>query len=108
MAADRRPLRPGSVIGILGGGQLGRLLALAAAELGFSAHIYTPERDSPAAQVAGRVTIGGWRDEAALASFAAAVDVITYEFENIPVETVQFLAARRPVLPDAEALATGQ
>lgn len=103
-----RRLKPGDTIGILGGGQLGRMLALAAAPLGLAIHIYAPEADSPAFQVCDRHTRADYRDEAALASFAAAVDAVTYEFENIPVETVRFLEARVPVRPGSRALEVAQ
>src|SRR5688572_10702196 len=102
------PLPPGSVIGILGGGQLGRMLSLAAAELGFATHIYTPPGDNPATDVARTATLAAWDDEAALAAFADAVDVITYEFENVPEAAARFLAARKPVRPNPDALAIAQ
>ncbi len=102
------PLPPGSVIGILGGGQLGRMLSLAAAEIGFATHIYAPPGDNPATDVARAATIAPWNDEAALAAFAGAVDVVTYEFENVPEATARFLAARRPVRPNPDALAVAQ
>jgi 5-(carboxyamino)imidazole ribonucleotide synthase len=101
-------LPPGSIIGILGGGQLGRMLALAAAELGLRVHIYAPPGDNPATHVAYAATIAAWDDEKALAAFADAVDVVTYEFENIPIETVKFLAERIGVSPGAKALAVAQ
>ncbi len=85
-----KPLPPGSAIGILGGGQLGRMLALAAAELGFKVHVLTPEADSPASHVAWRTTIASYEDESALKAFAASVAAITYEFENVPAETAAF------------------
>jgi 5-(carboxyamino)imidazole ribonucleotide synthase len=99
---------PGSTIGILGGGQLGRMLALAAARLGLKAHVYAPEADSPAFDVAAAKTIARYEDKAELTAFAAAVDVATYEFENIPVATVEFLSERIPVRPGAKALACAQ
>ena len=101
-------LKPGSTIGILGGGQLGRMLALAAARLGLHCHIYSPEKDSGAFEVARASTCAAYEDEAALAKFAASVDVITYEFENVPADTAAFLAARKPVLPNPKVLATTQ
>ena len=82
------PVRPGMIVGILGGGQLGRMLALAAAELGLSCHIYCPDPKSPAFAVAAARTIAPYDDEAALAAFAGAVDVVTFEFENVPAATV--------------------
>ena len=108
MANDPSPLPFGSTIGILGGGQLGRMLALAAARLGFKTHIYCPDPMSPAFEVTPRKTIAAYDDEAALASFADAVDVITYEFENVPAATAEFLAGRRPLRPGANALAISQ
>ena len=105
---DPRGLGPGAVLGILGGGQLARMLALAAADLGVRVHIFAPEPDSPAYEVAARHTIGAYEDEAALASFADAVDVVTYEFENVPAATAAFLAARTPLHPGARALAVTQ
>ncbi len=99
---------PPTRIGILGGGQLGRMLALAAARLGLAVHIYCPEADSPAFEVSGRHTIAAYDDEAALAGFASAVDVVTYEFENVPAATAAFLAARVPVRPGTRALAVSQ
>ncbi len=99
---------PGMTVGILGGGQLGRMLAVAAAELGLSCHIYCPDPQSPAFAVAAARTVAPYDDAAALADFAAAVDVITYEFENIPAATVEFLAARTAVLPGARSLSVSQ
>ncbi len=95
-------------VGILGGGQLGRMLAQAAAELGLRSHIYCPEADSPAFAVSAATTVAGYADEAALAVFAAAVDVVTFEFENIPLATLQFLAGRVPVVPGVKSLAVSQ
>jgi 5-(carboxyamino)imidazole ribonucleotide synthase len=101
-------LRPDATIGILGGGQLGRMLALAAARLGFKCHVFCPEPTSPAFDVVRRVTEADYLDMAALARFADDVDVVTYEFENVPAETAVFLSARKPVLPDPGVLATTQ
>ncbi len=101
-------MAPGSAIGILGGGQLGRMLALAAARLGFKCHIYAPETDSPAFQVSAAHTIGAYTDFAALGRFAKAVNVVTYEFENVPGETAAFLEGRVPLSPSALALRTAQ
>lgn len=101
-------LSPGQTIGILGGGQLGRMLALAAARLGLDCHIFAPEADSPAFAVSAAATVADYRDEAALARFAASVDAITYEFENVPVETVRFLEGLKPVRPGSKALAVAQ
>jgi 5-(carboxyamino)imidazole ribonucleotide synthase len=101
-------LEPGATIGILGSGQLGRMLALAAARLGFRCHIFAPDRDSPAFDVVRESTRADYDDEQALARFAENVDVVTYEFENIPAETAAFLAPLVPVLPDPRILATTQ
>jgi 5-(carboxyamino)imidazole ribonucleotide synthase len=101
-------LKPEATIGILGGGQLGRMLALAAARLGFRCHAYAPDADSCAFDVMQHSTCAPYEDHAALARFADAVDLITYEFENVPAETAAFLAARRPVVPDPAVLAKTQ
>lgn len=99
-----QPLAPGSRIGILGGGQLGRMLALAAANLGYRCHIFAPEASPPAAQVAERCTQAAYTDIAALQAFAGEVDVVTYEFENIPAEPVTALSDLIPVRPGVDAL----
>ncbi len=100
----QHPFPPGSTIGILGGGQLGRMLALAAAKLGLKAHIYCPDPFSPAMDVVRDSTIAPYDDEAALALFADSVDVVTYEFENVPVETARFIAQHTRLAPGAKAL----
>jgi len=102
------PVAPGGVIGILGGGQLGRMLALAAADLGFSCHTYCPDPRSPAFAVSAARTVAAYDDEASLAAFAGAVDVATFEFENVPVATVERLAERVPVYPGRRGLAVAQ
>jgi 5-(carboxyamino)imidazole ribonucleotide synthase len=101
-------LQPGATIGILGGGQLGRMLALAAARLGFHCHVYAPDTDSPAFDVVQKWICASYEDRTQLAAFADAVDLITYEFENVPAETAEFLASRRAVLPDPAVLARTQ
>jgi 5-(carboxyamino)imidazole ribonucleotide synthase len=101
-------LPPGSTIGILGGGQLARMLALAAAPLGLKCHVFAPEADSPAFEVSALHTLAGYDDRAALEEFATAVDVVTYEFENVPVETVTFLETLVPVRPGSKALGVAQ
>ncbi len=95
---------PGACIGMLGGGQLGRMTALAAARLGFRVHVYSPEPGGPAAQVAAAETVAAYGDETALASFAAAVDVVTFEFENVPDATAEFLARLKPTRPSPKVL----
>lgn len=101
-------LSPGSTIGILGGGQLGRMTALAAGNLGYRCHVYDPDPGGPASQVAAATTVAGWDDAAALAAFARAVDVVTYEFENVPVETVELLLRDVPVRPGPLVLQVAQ
>lgn len=103
------PLPPGSTIGILGGGQLGRMLSQAAAQLGFDVAIFTDEPDSPASRVSARTVVGDYLDAGALADFARRVDVVTTEFENVPAETAEaLLAAGARVAPNPSALAIGQ
>ena len=99
---------PGSIIGILGGGQLGRMLALAAANMGYRVHVFAPEHELPAGDVAAGVTHANYEDAAALESFARNVDVVTYEFENVPVAAVERLAELVPVRPDPRALRVAQ
>ena len=101
-------LPPSSTIGIVGGGQLGRMSAIAAARLGYRAHILTEEVDGPAAQVSAGITIGGYDDPAALRAFAAAVDVITFEFENISAAGLDLLADLKPVHPSPRILGISQ
>ena len=101
-------LKPGGTIGILGGGQLGRMLAVAASRLGYKTHIYEPSANPPAADVAHACTTAGYEDHAALAAFAASVDVITYEFENVPTAALDLLEAAKPIRPNRRALAISQ
>src|SRR6056297_1051725 len=103
-----RVLAPGARIGILGGGQLGRMLALAAARLGFVCNIYSDAPDPPAAQVSASLTIGHYNDVEELRDFAATVDVVTYEFENVPVAAAEMLAGHVPVSPPPKALEVAQ
>ncbi len=95
-------------LGILGGGQLGRMSALAAANLGIKVHIYCPEENSPASQVSALTVNGAWNDWKALKRFADSVDVISYEFENIPLETIRYLQKYKPVHPDDRLLEIAQ
>jgi len=106
--ASHSALPPGSVIGILGGGQLGRMLALSAAELGFVCHIFAPEGDNPAFDVAARHTAAPYEDHEALSRFADDIDVVTFEFENIPDACLAFLKERLPVRPGVSVLSTTQ
>lgn len=101
-------MKPGSVVGIIGGGQLGRMSAMAAARLGFVVHVFSPEPDGPAAQVAARNTVAAYDDLAALKLFADDVDVITFEFENLPAESLALLESLKPVRPGAKILAISQ
>ncbi len=98
---------PGATIGILGGGQLGRMIVMAAARLGYRCHVYCPDRDAPATHVAA-ATIAPYDDGAALAAFARAVDVVTLEFENVPLAAIETVAATTPCRPGAAALAVAQ
>ena len=102
------PLPPGSTIGILGGGQLGRMLAVAAAQLGYRTHVLAPDRESVAAQTASSLTRADYHNRVVLEDFAAACDVVTYEFENIALAPVEWLAERVPVHPHPRALAVAQ
>ena len=102
------PLPQGARIGILGGGQLGRMLSVAASRLGFLTHIYEPGANPPAAQVADQCTTASYADIEALRAFAESVDVITYEFENIPTDALDVLEAIKPIYPNREALRVSQ
>jgi len=106
--SNRVQLKPGDTIGILGGGQLGRMLAMAAARLGLRCQIFSPDPDSPAFDVVLNATCAEYADVEALELFANDVDVITYEFENVPASAALVLSARRPVLPDRVVLETTQ
>ncbi len=101
-------LPPGSTIGILGGGQLGRMLAIAAARLGLKCHIYEPGAGPPAGDVAASVTTAPYTDEAALIAFAKAVDIVTYEFENVPTAALDLIESHAPIRPGRNALAVSQ
>jgi len=102
------PLPPGSTLGILGSGQLGRMTASAAARLGYRCHVYGPEPDAPANQVSDAATVAAYDDAEALTRFAAAVDVVTFEFENIPLATVAVLEKLVPLRPGAAVLSICQ
>ena len=107
-ASHQVKLKPGDTIGILGGGQLGRMLAMAAARLGLRCQVFSPDPDSPAFDVVLNATCAEYADVEALELFANDVDVITYEFENVPSAAALILAARRPVLPERKILETTQ
>ena len=102
------PIALGSTIGILGGGQLGRMLSVAAARLGFKTHIFEPGANPPAGDVAHAVTTAPYEDAAALAAFAAACDVVTFEFENVPTAALDLIEAQVPIRPGREALRISQ
>lgn len=102
------PLPPGSTVGILGGGQLGRMLAQSAAELGMKCHIFCPDEASPAFDAAAAFTVADYDDEGALGAFAAAVDVVTYEFENVSARAAEAVSRHCPLHPDARALGISQ
>jgi 5-(carboxyamino)imidazole ribonucleotide synthase len=103
-----RVYSPGSTIGVMGGGQLGRMFAMAARRMGYRVHIFTPEKDGPAAQFADCATEAEYRDENAVRSFARAVDLITFEFENIPAETIAWCAYHCEVRPSGAVLEIAQ
>ena len=103
---DGRALAAGSVVGILGGGQLGRMLAMAAARLGLRCHIYDPDPAAPAGQVAHRTTAAAWDDADSLSRFSDSCDLVTYEFENIPLAALDGIGT--PVLPGRRALEVSQ
>lgn len=96
------------ILGILGGGQLGRMSALAAAKLGIRTHVYCLEQNCPASQVTDLFTCQKYEDESALKVFANSVDIISYEFENIPLKTIEFLQNHKPIYPDSKLLSVSQ
>lgn len=100
-------LKPGATIGILGGGQLGRMLSAAASRLGYRCHIFEPGA-APAADVAHRLTTAPYEDESALRDFAASVDVVTYEFENVPAASLDLIESLAPIRPNRRALSVSQ
>jgi len=102
------PLPTGATIGILGGGQLGRMLSVAASRLGLRTHVYEPGENPPAADVANSVTTARYDDTEALTAFARSVDLVTYEFENIPTEALDIIEAITPIHPNRRALGTSQ
>lgn len=101
-------LAQGATIGIMGGGQLGRMLSVAASRLGYRCHVYDPAPDCPAAHVAAQCTTASYEDAGALRAFAQSVDVITYEFENIPTHALNLLESLRPIRPNRRALEVSQ
>lgn len=106
--AGTMTIAPGATIGIVGGGQLGRMLAMAAAQLGYRTHVFAPEASGPASDVSSEWTRGAYADGDALRAFADAVDMVTYEFENVPAEAIALLGACGHVQPNGRALAIAQ
>ena len=102
------PLPPNATIGLVGGGQLGRMSALAAARLGYRCHILSREKDSPASQVSAAATLSDYHDPVSLRAFADAVDVISFEFENVSAEGLELLASLKPVRPSPGILRISQ
>lgn len=102
--ANAAPILPGAMLGVLGSGQLGRMFAMAAARLGYRVHVFAPEPDAPAADVAYRQTVAAFEDADAIAEFARSVDVVTFEFENIPVAATETAARFAPVRPSGAVL----
>lgn len=103
-----KPLPPGSTIGILGGGQLGRMLAIAAAQMGYNTRVLAPDEEAVAAQTAASFTRADYHSRIVLDEFASAADVVTYEFENIDIEPVDYLSGKVPVHPGPTSLAIAQ
>jgi len=101
---SNKPLAPGATIGILGGGQLGRMLATASASLGFRTHIFCDQENEPAAEVATRTTIAPYDDLEALRTFSNDIDVATFEFENIPTEALEYISSHTRLAPGANSL----
>lgn len=108
MSERRRPVLPGATIGVLGSGQLGRMFTIAARRLGYRVHTFSPDADTPTGQVADLELRAPYLDLAAVRAFAAAVDVVTFEFENVPAETVAAAATMAPVRPAGAVLHTSQ
>ena len=103
-----RIIAPGSALGVLGSGQLGRMFAIAARRMGYRVHTFSPEEDSPTGQVADLEVTAPYEDLDALRTFAGGVDVVTFEFENVPIEAIDAIEALAPVRPSAVALHTAQ
>ena len=103
-----QPLLPGATIGVMGGGQLGRMFAFAARRMGYRVHTFSPEENGPAAQVCDEATAASYDDEGAVRQFARAVDVLTFEFENIPAPTIEWASDQQVVRPKGEILLVAQ
>jgi 5-(carboxyamino)imidazole ribonucleotide synthase len=105
---QEKPLLPGATIGVMGGGQLGRMFAMAARRMGYRVHIFSPDKDGPAAQFSDHATVASYDDEAEVTQFAQAVDVLTFEFENIPAATIEWASRDQIVRPRGEILLIAQ
>ena len=101
-------LPPGSSIGILGGGQLGRMIAMSCIELGYESFVYCPKGDNPAVEVSSQHIIGDWDNDLLLNKFISSVDAVTIEFENIPIEVIQKVEKQLLVYPNSKVLSTSQ
>jgi 5-(carboxyamino)imidazole ribonucleotide synthase len=99
---------PGATIGLMGSGQLGRMFAIAARRMGYRIHVFSPDKDTPAGQFADREVTGAYDDESAVRAFAQGLDLLTFEFENIPRATIEWCAAECEVRPDGSILHTAQ
>ena len=108
MAEPPSPLPPGSTIGILGGGQLGRMLSVAASRLGLKTHIYNDEPNAPAFDVAAGQSIGAYEDGQKIADFSASVDVVTCEFENVPAAALDIAGRSASVFPPPKSFEVAQ
>ena len=105
---ERKTLLPGATIGVMGGGQLGRMFAIAARRMGYRVHTFSPEKNGPAAQLSDWATAASYDDEAAVTAFTRAIDVLTFEFENIPATTIEWAAREQLVRPPGEVLLIAQ
>ena len=104
MSSDTRVFLPGSTVGVMGGGQLGRMFAIAARRMGYRVHTFSPDEDTPTGQLADLEIAARYDDEAAVENFARGVDVLTFEFENIPAQTIEWCARHCAVRPSGEVL----
>ncbi len=104
MSSDQRVFLPGSTVGVMGGGQLGRMFAIAARRMGYRVHTFSPDEDTPTGQLADREVVGRYEDEKDVEDFARGVDVLTFEFENIPVQTIEWCARHCTVRPSGDVL----
>src|SRR3954470_3579980 len=106
--SSAKVILPGATVGVLGSGQLGRMFAIAARQMGYRVHTFSPDRDTPTGQVADQEIVADYDDLDRVREFAAGVSVVTFEFENVPFATAQAAAERAPVRPGGEVLHTTQ